>query len=232
MPCLITGLKSHTVSLWLSVCYRMSHLAGCPWVFLHLSTSSVRSVRDSLPMTVWRFVFFFFLKSEAELLFLSLVVAESHRSSQLSCSAQWTSSFEIFHFTLCCQAPCRWVTKVWTKNDSNRGKRALSKTSLRHVLNGERTECIYWFFCFITGLEVGPQPQGVLRSNIFEAMRVILKHALDFIELFNEGRPGIPLQLKLLSYHTLHLCVIQQRATSSQPCFSPVFARGFWLKDP
>lgn len=45
---------------------------------------------------------------------------------------------------------------------------------------------------FITGLEVGPQPQGVLRSNIFEAMRVILKHALDFIELFNEGRPGIP----------------------------------------
>lgn len=41
---------------------------------------------------------------------------------------------------------------------------------------------------FLTaGLEVGPQPQGVLRSNIFEAMRVILKHALDFIELFNEG---------------------------------------------
>lgn len=40
----------------------------------------------------------------------------------------------------------------------------------------------------IAGLEVGPQPQGVLRSNIFEAMRVILKHALDFIELFNEGK--------------------------------------------
>ncbi|XP_030009335.1 aspartoacylase [Sphaeramia orbicularis] len=37
------------------------------------------------------------------------------------------------------------------------------------------------------GLEVGPQPQGVLRSNIFESMREILKHALDFIELFNEG---------------------------------------------
>lgn len=40
---------------------------------------------------------------------------------------------------------------------------------------------------FISGLEVGPQPQGVLRSNIFESMRVVLKHALDFIELFNEG---------------------------------------------
>ncbi|XP_014052780.1 aspartoacylase [Salmo salar] len=37
------------------------------------------------------------------------------------------------------------------------------------------------------GLEVGPQPQGVLRSNIFESMRLVLKHALDFIELFNEG---------------------------------------------
>lgn len=37
------------------------------------------------------------------------------------------------------------------------------------------------------GLEVGPQPQGVLRSNIFDSMRQIIKHALDFIELFNEG---------------------------------------------
>jgi len=39
----------------------------------------------------------------------------------------------------------------------------------------------------IAGLEVGPQPQGVLRSNVFESMRTILKHALDFIELFNSG---------------------------------------------
>lgn len=42
----------------------------------------------------------------------------------------------------------------------------------------------------VSGLEVGPQPQGVLRSNIFESMRIILKHALDFIELFNEGTAG------------------------------------------
>lgn len=42
----------------------------------------------------------------------------------------------------------------------------------------------------VAGLEVGPQPQGVLRSNIFESMRIILKHALDFIELFNEGTAG------------------------------------------
>ncbi|CAL9685844.1 unnamed protein product [Knipowitschia caucasica] len=37
------------------------------------------------------------------------------------------------------------------------------------------------------GLEVGPQPQGVLRSNIFDSMRAIIKHGLDFIEMFNEG---------------------------------------------
>ncbi|KAF3841317.1 hypothetical protein F7725_007179, partial [Dissostichus mawsoni] len=33
----------------------------------------------------------------------------------------------------------------------------------------------------------GSPASRCLRSNIFEAMRVILKHALDFIELFNEG---------------------------------------------
>lgn len=43
----------------------------------------------------------------------------------------------------------------------------------------------------ISGLEVGPQPQGVLRSNIFESMRMIVKHALDFIELFNSGKAYI-----------------------------------------
>lgn len=56
----------------------------------------------------------------------------------------------------------------------------------------------------ISGLEVGPQPQGVLRSNIFEAMRVILKHALDFIELFNEGEAGRSLQFRPLTYNRTH----------------------------
>lgn len=56
-----------------------------------------------------------------------------------------------------------------------------------------------FFYLFHAGLEVGPQPQGVLRSNIFESMRVILKHALDFIELFNDGMAGIVLQIKVLT---------------------------------
>lgn len=43
----------------------------------------------------------------------------------------------------------------------------------------------------ISGFEVGPQPQGVLRSNIFQSMRMIVKHALDFIEMFNSGKANI-----------------------------------------
>lgn len=83
---------------------------------------------------------------------------------------------------------------IWTKDIR---LKSLLKASIQLV------ECCFTsvniVLCdwFIAGLEVGPQPQGVLRSNIFEAMRVILKHALDFIELFNEGRTGITKQLKV-----------------------------------
>lgn len=67
------------------------------------------------------------------------------------------------------------------------GQQAVFKIPLRDSFRG-----LTWpdvcCDCLAAGLEVGPQPQGVLRSNIFEAMRVILKHALDFIELFNEGK--------------------------------------------
>lgn len=39
-----------------------------------------------------------------------------------------------------------------------------------------------------TGVEVGPQPQGVLRADILDQMRKIVKHGLDFVQLFNEGK--------------------------------------------
>lgn len=38
-----------------------------------------------------------------------------------------------------------------------------------------------------TGVEVGPQPQGVVRADILDKMRKIVKHGLDFVHLFNEG---------------------------------------------
>lgn len=37
------------------------------------------------------------------------------------------------------------------------------------------------------GLELGPQPQGVLRADVFARMRTLVAQSLDFIELFNQG---------------------------------------------
>ncbi|XP_034349239.1 aspartoacylase [Arvicanthis niloticus] len=42
------------------------------------------------------------------------------------------------------------------------------------------------------GIEVGPQPQGVLRADILDQMRRMIKHALDFIQHFNEGKEFPP----------------------------------------
>ncbi|XP_074046636.1 aspartoacylase [Macrotis lagotis] len=38
------------------------------------------------------------------------------------------------------------------------------------------------------GIEIGPQSQGVLRADILDQMRRVVRHALDFIQYFNEGR--------------------------------------------
>ncbi|KAK1335631.1 hypothetical protein QTO34_003423 [Cnephaeus nilssonii] len=37
------------------------------------------------------------------------------------------------------------------------------------------------------GLELGPQPQGVLRADLLIRMRALVAAALDFIQLFNQG---------------------------------------------
>lgn len=37
------------------------------------------------------------------------------------------------------------------------------------------------------GLELGPQPQGVLRADLLLRMRALVAAALDFIQLFNQG---------------------------------------------
>ncbi|XP_047373114.1 N-acyl-aromatic-L-amino acid amidohydrolase (carboxylate-forming) [Sciurus carolinensis] len=36
-------------------------------------------------------------------------------------------------------------------------------------------------------VELGPQPQGVLRADVFSRMRALVASALDFMELFNQG---------------------------------------------
>lgn len=34
---------------------------------------------------------------------------------------------------------------------------------------------------------MGPQPQGVLRADMFSRMRALVASTLDFIEFFNQG---------------------------------------------
>ncbi|XP_058532346.1 aspartoacylase [Ochotona princeps] len=47
------------------------------------------------------------------------------------------------------------------------------------------------------GIEVGPQPQAVLRADILDQMRKIIKHALDFIHLFNQGKEYPPCAIEV-----------------------------------
>ncbi|XP_069801123.1 aspartoacylase [Dendropsophus ebraccatus] len=37
------------------------------------------------------------------------------------------------------------------------------------------------------GVEVGPQPQGVIRADVLQKMRNVVKYALDFMQYYNEG---------------------------------------------
>ncbi|XP_053425568.1 aspartoacylase isoform X2 [Nycticebus coucang] len=47
------------------------------------------------------------------------------------------------------------------------------------------------------GIEVGPQPHGVLRADILNQMRKMIKHALDFIHDFNEGKEFPPCAIEV-----------------------------------
>nr|XP_032641698.1 aspartoacylase [Chelonoidis abingdonii] len=47
------------------------------------------------------------------------------------------------------------------------------------------------------GVEVGPQPQGVLRADILDKMRKIIKHGLDFVHIFNKGKEFPPCTIEI-----------------------------------
>ncbi|NXV77247.1 ACY2 Aspartoacylase, partial [Atlantisia rogersi] len=47
------------------------------------------------------------------------------------------------------------------------------------------------------GVEVGPQPQGVVRADTLDKMRKIVKHGLDFVQLFNEGKEFPPCTIEV-----------------------------------
>ncbi|XP_062448553.1 aspartoacylase [Rhea pennata] len=49
----------------------------------------------------------------------------------------------------------------------------------------------------LVGVEVGPQPHGVVRADILEKMRKIVKHGLDFVHLFNKGKEFPPCTIEV-----------------------------------
>ncbi|KAM8812737.1 N-acyl-aromatic-L-amino acid amidohydrolase (carboxylate-forming) [Rhynchonycteris naso] len=56
-----------------------------------------------------------------------------------------------------------------------------------YQLPGEESYCVDSVAKNGIGLELGHQPQGVLRADLFIRMRFLVAAALDFIQLFNQG---------------------------------------------
>lgn len=58
-------------------------------------------------------------------------------------------------------------------------------------------------------VEVGPQPQSVLRQDVLEEMHEMTQHILDFIELINLGQlPALPKRVEAFRYlHSIKLPV-------------------------
>ncbi|XP_015424504.1 PREDICTED: N-acyl-aromatic-L-amino acid amidohydrolase (carboxylate-forming) isoform X2 [Myotis davidii] len=56
-----------------------------------------------------------------------------------------------------------------------------------YQLPGEESYSVHSVAKSGLGLELGPQPQGVLRADLLVRMRALVAAALDFIQLFNQG---------------------------------------------
>nr|KAF6323952.1 aminoacylase 3 [Myotis myotis] len=59
-----------------------------------------------------------------------------------------------------------------------------------YQLPGEESYSVHSVAKSGLGLELGPQPQGVLRADLLARMRALVAAALDFIQLFNQGPGG------------------------------------------
>lgn len=62
------------------------------------------------------------------------------------------------------------------------------------------------FLCSIADqgviVEVGPQPQSVIRQDVLDWMDEMTKHILDFIDLFNRNEvPELPATFEAYKYH-------------------------------
>ncbi len=55
---------------------------------------------------------------------------------------------------------------------------------------------------FFAAMEIGPQPHGVVRSNIYTAMKLGVQHMLDWVRSFNSG--AVKHRLPLSTFALLH----------------------------
>lgn len=59
-----------------------------------------------------------------------------------------------------------------------------------HCMFVPRSKCKLCMLCTLTAIEAGPQPNGVVRADIYNYMKEALELALEWISLFNSGIPG------------------------------------------
>lgn len=61
---------------------------------------------------------------------------------------------------------------------------------------------------FCAAMEIGPQPHGVVRSNIYTAMKFGVQHMLDWVHFFNSGAIKHSLPMVYMSFLVLLLPLI------------------------
>lgn len=74
------------------------------------------------------------------------------------------------------------------------------------VLEDEPSMAQHYFLASIAKqgviVEVGPQPQGVIRQDVLEWMETMTLHILDFVERFNQNNlPQLPSEFTAYRYH-------------------------------
>lgn len=65
-------------------------------------------------------------------------------------------------------------------------------------------------------MEIGPQPHGVVRSNIYTAMKFGVQHMLDWVRFFNSGAIKHRLPTK-------YFCFATRPRNVTNACFDPFF---------
>ena len=73
-----------------------------------------------------------------------------------------------------------------------------------------------------SAMEVGPQPHGVVRSNIYTAMKFGVQHMLDWVRSFNSGamKHRLPTEIFSLCHTTLKCPKSCKHCISFNPFFA------------